>query len=65
MTVIAFNSEVSAGQLKRYADVICFSQVGVSDAEISERLDIPEHTVSAWIKNWNTMEAQCASAGTF
>ena len=58
MTVIAFNDEVSKGQLKLYADVICFSQVGLKDAEISARLGLPEHLVTAWIGNWIDMESR-------
>lgn len=56
MTIIAFNSDVSKDQLKRYADVICFSQVGESDTAISERLEIPKWVVSAWIDNWVHLE---------
>lgn len=63
MTVIAFNSEVSAGQLKRYADTICFSQVGLSHYEISQRLDLPEYLVSAWVSNWNDIETAATSTG--
>lgn len=63
MNVVALNSEVSAGQLKQYADAICFSQVGMPNDEISARLDVPEHLVSAWVKNWNHLEAECAAAG--
>jgi hypothetical protein len=57
MNVVALNADVSAGQLKQYADVICFSQVGLRDAEISARLDLPEYLVARWIKNWSDIEA--------
>lgn len=63
MTVIPFNSEVTSRQLKQYADAICFSQVGVSDYEISQRLDLPEYLVSTWVANWNDLEGHCATAG--
>lgn len=63
MNVIAFNAEVSAGQLKHYADAICFSQVGVPNAEISQRLDLPEYLITAWIDNWNDLEGRWMSAG--
>jgi hypothetical protein len=56
MTVVAFNSEVQGPQLKKYADVICFSQVGVPTSEISSRLELPEHLVSAWIDGWVKIE---------
>ncbi len=62
MTVIAFNSEVSKGQLKHYADAICFSQVGLSDAEVAAHLCLPEHLVTAWVCNWRTVEAQARAA---
>lgn len=58
MNVVALNSEVRTGQLKHYADAICFSQVGLEASEISTRLDLPEYLVSAWIKNWRDTEAQ-------
>ncbi len=58
MTVIAFNDEVSKDQLKQYADVICFSQVGMNDEEISEYLKLPQYLVTAWIGNWVEMETQ-------
>lgn len=58
MTVIAFNSEVSSGQLKSYADVVCFSQVGLGASEISARLDLPEHLVAAWIDGWDKLNAK-------
>lgn len=60
MNVIAFNDEVSKDQLKQYADVICFSAVGLRDAEIATRLELPEYLVSAWVGNWNALEAQIA-----
>lgn len=65
MSVIAFNSEVSKDQLKSYADAICFSQVGETDADISARLGVPEHTVAAWIKNWIDLEMQQIAIGGF
>ncbi len=55
--ILAFNSEVSKEQLKQYADVVCFSQVGVDTAEISERLDLPEYLVSAWVRNWRSLQS--------
>jgi hypothetical protein len=57
MTVVAFNSEVTNGQLKCYADVICFSQVGLDASEISSRLNLPEYLVSAWIKGWRNLDS--------
>lgn len=62
MTVIAFNSEVSKGQLKQYADAVCFSQVGLPDAEISSRLDLPEHLVAAWIASWRDVDGKIVGA---
>lgn len=58
MTVIAFNDEVSKDQLKQYADVICFSQVGLNDAEISEYLKLPQYLVAAWIGNWIDLDSR-------
>lgn len=57
MTVIAFSHDVSKEQLKQYADVVCCSICGLSDADIAAQLGLPEHLVSAWVKNWNDMEA--------
>lgn len=62
MTVVAFNGDVSKDQLKNYADVICFSQVGLSDAEISARLSVPEYTIAAWVANWIDMETRAMYA---
>ncbi len=61
MNVIAFNDEVSKDQLKQYADVICFSQVGLSDAEISAKLGLPVWLVYAWISNWIAMAMAAAA----
>jgi hypothetical protein len=58
MNVVTLHSEVGSGQLKHYADAICFSQVGLGASEISTRLDLPEYLVCAWIKNWRDTEAQ-------
>lgn len=63
MNVIEFNGNVSSAQLKRYADAICLSQVGLPNTEISERLKLPEHLVSAWVTNWNDVEARWMTAG--
>lgn len=62
MTVIAFNDEVSKDQLKQYADVICFSQIGLTDAEISARLKLPQWLIYAWISNWVAMEMAASAA---
>lgn len=61
MNVVALHSEVGSGQLKHYADAICFSQVGLGTSEISARLDLPEYLVSAWIKNWRETESQASA----
>lgn len=60
--VVAINSEVSASQLKLYADAICFSSVGIGDAEIASRLGLPQWLVASWIKNWRDVEALAAGA---
>lgn len=63
MNVVALNADVAKDQLKHYADVICFSQVGVPTAEISERLGVPEYRVTAWVDNWNDIEGRWMTAG--
>jgi hypothetical protein len=62
VNVVALNSEVSSAQLKHYADAICFSSVGIGNAEIAVRLGLPEWLVTSWIKNWREVEALAAGA---
>lgn len=62
MTVVAFNSEVSSSQLKHYADVVCFSEVGMPAPEISEYLRLPEHLVTAWLDNWNDLNMRIGAS---
>lgn len=62
MNIIALNSEVTSRQLKHYADAVCFSQVGLNTLEISVRLNVPEHLISAWIKNWRDVETAMGAA---
>jgi len=56
MNVVPFKPEVTAAQLKHYADAICFSQVGLDSAEIAKRLEIDEHLIHAWLENWRELD---------
>jgi len=56
MNVIPMTREVTAAQLKAYADAVCFSQIGLDSAEIARRLEIDEHLIHAWLENWRELD---------